>query len=187
MCCDIYCYKISSLNEQTANSPENFWWEQKPGKTQLPRFCFDYCIRGSLLFYPARKLLMCLALWCSHHDSSYCCSCQSHLARVNSNTAQRNTPPTCWCWDLPGVFSLPGECVCGTQGMFFHPPHPRLAPTLPSARARLGWAGLVLALATATEICPVARWSLQGLKTESKDLRKQKAQALHHRTTIPWL
>lgn len=142
MCCDIYCYKISSFSEQTANSPENFWWEQKPGKTQLPRFCFDYCIRGSLLFYPARKLLMCLALWCSHHDSSYCCSCLSHLARVNSNTAQRNTPPKCWCWDLPGVFSLPGERVCGTQGMFLHPPHPRLAPTLPSARARLGWAGL---------------------------------------------
>lgn len=57
-CCDIYCYKISSFSELTGNSLENFCWEQKPGKTQLPRFCFDYCIGGSLLFYPARKLLV---------------------------------------------------------------------------------------------------------------------------------
>lgn len=33
MCCDIYCYKIGSFSELTANSLENFWWEQNPGKT----------------------------------------------------------------------------------------------------------------------------------------------------------
>lgn len=58
MWCGIYCYKISSFSELTANSLENFWWEQKPEKTELHRFCFDYCIGGSLLFYPARKLLI---------------------------------------------------------------------------------------------------------------------------------
>lgn len=60
MWCDIYCYKISFFNELTANSLENFWWEQKPEKTELPGFCFGYYIRGRLLFYPARKLLVCL-------------------------------------------------------------------------------------------------------------------------------
>lgn len=136
MCCDIYCYKISSFSEQTANSLENFWWEQKPGKTQLPRFCFDYCIRGSLLFYPARKLLMCLALWCSHHDSSYCCSCLSHLARVNSNTPL----PNAGAGTFPGCFPCQGNVSVGHRVCSSILPIPALHQRCPVQGP--GWAGL---------------------------------------------
>lgn len=146
MCWDIYCYKISSFSELTANSLENFWWEQKPGKTQLPRFCFVILPRKETpcVWLSGAPILAPGSAAAVHHTSPGWTATQPST----------NTPPRCWCWDLLRVFSLPRERVCG---MFFHLPHPCLAPTLPSARARLGWPELVLALATAMEICSVAR------------------------------
>lgn len=84
---------------------------------------------------------------------------------------------------------LPGEPVCGAEGVLA-PVFLLSSPSPPRTNAAKheGWAVLVLAPAKAMKNCPVARGLLQGLETESKGLRKQKAQALDRRgTTSPWL